>query len=56
VIDQLVGPETVVVLDDTNRGPDSQLAQDIAERFDMSRTDYPASRRLDFRKQFTVLR
>ena len=42
VIDRLVNARTVIVLDDTNRPEEDQLADGLAGRFAFQRIDYPA--------------
>lgn len=55
VIDRLVHDRTIIVMDDTNRRRDSALADQLAKRLAMTRLDYPAKWKRDFRKQFSVL-
>lgn len=55
VIDSMIHPQTVVLLDDTNRAEDSHLAGELASRLGFARRDVPAKHPYDFRKQFTVL-
>jgi hypothetical protein len=55
VVDRLVGPETVIVLDDTNRASENALADKLQERFGMQRTDVPAQYPMDNGRTFSVL-
>ena len=52
VIDRLVSARTVIVLDDTNRSEEDQLAGRLAERFGFQRIDYLAGNT----RRFSIIR
>ena len=52
VIDRLVSARTVIVLDDTNRSEEDQLAGRLADQFGFQRIDYPAGNT----RHFSIIR
>ncbi len=52
VIDRLVTDRTVIVLDDTNRSEEDQLAGRLAGRFGFQRIDYPTGNT----RRFSIIR